>query len=93
MSRAKSSGGETGAAAQAGRHAVLLFDGVCNLCNGWVDFVIRREPAGTMKCLLDAIGVIFKSADTAGELLAIDDGANNVSATLDQRRLSFRISR
>jgi predicted DCC family thiol-disulfide oxidoreductase YuxK len=22
---------------------VLLFDGVCNLCNGWVNFVIDRE--------------------------------------------------
>ncbi len=23
---------------------VLLFDGVCNLCNGWVNFVIDRDP-------------------------------------------------
>ncbi len=26
--------------------AVLLFDGVCNLCNGFVQFVIQRDPAG-----------------------------------------------
>lgn len=25
--------------------SLILFDGVCNLCNGWVDFVIRRDPA------------------------------------------------
>ena len=25
--------------------AILLFDGVCNLCNAWVRFVIRRDPA------------------------------------------------
>jgi predicted DCC family thiol-disulfide oxidoreductase YuxK len=25
---------------------VLLFDGVCNLCNGLVQFVIKRDPAG-----------------------------------------------
>jgi predicted DCC family thiol-disulfide oxidoreductase YuxK len=25
--------------------AVLLFDGVCTLCNGFVQFVIRRDPA------------------------------------------------
>jgi predicted DCC family thiol-disulfide oxidoreductase YuxK len=25
---------------------VVLFDGVCNLCNGFVQFVIRRDPAG-----------------------------------------------
>lgn len=29
--------------------ATLLFDGVCNLCNGWVDFVIRRDPKGRIK--------------------------------------------
>jgi predicted DCC family thiol-disulfide oxidoreductase YuxK len=23
---------------------VVLFDGVCNLCNGWVRFVMRRDP-------------------------------------------------
>jgi predicted DCC family thiol-disulfide oxidoreductase YuxK len=22
---------------------VVLFDGVCNLCNGWVDFIIRHD--------------------------------------------------
>jgi predicted DCC family thiol-disulfide oxidoreductase YuxK len=49
MSRTESSSGETGGAAEDGRYAVLLFDGVCNLCNGWVDFVIRREPAGTIR--------------------------------------------
>ena len=25
--------------------AVVLFDGVCNLCNGAVDFIVRRDPA------------------------------------------------
>jgi len=25
---------------------VILFDGVCHLCNGFVRFVIRRDPAG-----------------------------------------------
>ena len=29
--------------------AILLFDGVCNLCNGWVDFVIRRDPTGRIR--------------------------------------------
>ncbi|MBI4042414.1 MAG: DUF393 domain-containing protein [Deltaproteobacteria bacterium] len=23
---------------------ILLFDGYCNFCNGWVDFIIRRDP-------------------------------------------------
>lgn len=25
--------------------ATILFDGVCNLCNGFVQFVIQRDPA------------------------------------------------
>jgi predicted DCC family thiol-disulfide oxidoreductase YuxK len=29
------------------RAAIILFDGVCNLCNGWVKFVIQRDPNGT----------------------------------------------
>lgn len=27
---------------------VLLFDGVCNLCNYWVNFVIDRDPEGRL---------------------------------------------
>lgn len=26
-------------------HPILLYDGVCNLCNGVTQFVIRRDPA------------------------------------------------
>ena len=25
---------------------LILFDGVCNLCNGLVQFIIRRDPKG-----------------------------------------------
>ena len=28
---------------------VILFDGVCNLCNTWVGFVIRHDPAGIFR--------------------------------------------
>jgi predicted DCC family thiol-disulfide oxidoreductase YuxK len=28
---------------------VLLFDGVCNLCNGLVQFVIKRDPAAKIR--------------------------------------------
>jgi predicted DCC family thiol-disulfide oxidoreductase YuxK len=27
-------------------HQLILFDGVCNLCNGFVQFVIARDPGG-----------------------------------------------
>lgn len=29
--------------------AIVLFDGVCNLCNNAVQFIIRRDPAGYFK--------------------------------------------
>lgn len=32
-----------------GGGAVVLFDGVCNLCNGSVQFIIRRDPAGRFR--------------------------------------------
>ncbi|MFO8037037.1 MAG: DCC1-like thiol-disulfide oxidoreductase family protein [Anaerolineales bacterium] len=28
---------------------IILFDGVCNLCSGWVYFVSRRDPDGLFK--------------------------------------------
>ena len=27
-------------------HAIVLFDGVCNLCNGAVQFILARDPGG-----------------------------------------------
>jgi predicted DCC family thiol-disulfide oxidoreductase YuxK len=30
-------------------HIIVLFDGVCNLCNGSVQFVIKRDPKGIFK--------------------------------------------
>jgi predicted DCC family thiol-disulfide oxidoreductase YuxK len=28
---------------------IVLFDGVCNLCNGTVQFIIRRDPQGRFR--------------------------------------------
>ncbi len=43
-------------------HPIILFDGVCNLCNQWVQFVIKRDPRALFR---------FASlqSDTAGTLL------------------------
>lgn len=30
-------------------HPIVLFDGVCNLCNGAVQLIIRRDPAGRFR--------------------------------------------
>jgi len=26
------------------KHPILFFDGLCNLCNGYIQFVIKRDP-------------------------------------------------
>lgn len=31
------------------QHPILLFDGVCNLCNGAVQFLIQRDPKGIFR--------------------------------------------
>ncbi|WP_339145713.1 MULTISPECIES: thiol-disulfide oxidoreductase DCC family protein [unclassified Sutcliffiella] len=33
----------------AKKHPILLFDGVCNLCNSMVTFVIKRDKKATFK--------------------------------------------
>lgn len=30
-------------------HPVILFDGVCNFCNGSIDFIAKRDPAGRFR--------------------------------------------
>ena len=30
-------------------NVLVLFDGVCNLCNGSVQFIIKRDPTGIFK--------------------------------------------
>ena len=35
--------------AEPGSGPVILFDGVCNLCNGSVLFVIKRDPQGIFR--------------------------------------------
>jgi predicted DCC family thiol-disulfide oxidoreductase YuxK len=39
-------------------HPILLFDGVCNLCNGSVQFIIRRDPEARFRfaSLQSAVG-------------------------------------
>ena len=29
--------------------SIVFFDGVCNLCNGFVQFIIRHDPAGRFR--------------------------------------------
>lgn len=65
---------------------IILFDGVCNLCNGFVQFVIRHDPAGRFRfaalqsaeaqALLAAQGLPPASLPTADpdSVLLLSDG-------------------
>ena len=61
--------------------ALVLFDGVCNLCNGFVQFVLRRDPQGRVAfaSLQSELGqTVLQALDlpTAqlGTVLLIEDG-------------------
>lgn len=55
-------------------HHIVLFDGECNLCSGWVKFLIQRDPQGqfsfcavqsrTGKMLLQYCGLPTDSIET-----------------------------
>ena len=79
--------------------ATILFDGVCNLCNGFVQFVIARDPAarlhfaslssGAAQALLREAGV---SAPFPDSIVLIEDGAVNFRSDAPlriARRLTF----
>ena len=54
---------------------VILFDGVCNLCNAWVRFVVRHDPAGIFRFAAQqsAIGqaMIEKHFSTSPQLSSV----------------------
>jgi predicted DCC family thiol-disulfide oxidoreductase YuxK len=62
--------------------AAILFDGVCNLCNGFVQFVIARDPGAHFRFaalsspaaarVLEQAGVTLPPPDT---IILIEDGA------------------
>jgi len=66
--------------------SVVFFDGVCNLCNWSVDFVIRRDPKGVFK---------FASlqSDVAAKLLVahdVDPEALQTIILLKNNRVYYR---
>jgi predicted DCC family thiol-disulfide oxidoreductase YuxK len=64
-------------------HNIIFFDGVCNLCNYWVNFTIRRDPAKT-----------FWFAPLQGETAKryFDDPAKQVDSIvlLEEGKMYFR---
>ena len=49
MSAAQREQDEPVLSAIANGKSVMLFDGVCNLCSGWVHFAIARDPAANLR--------------------------------------------
>jgi len=62
---------EETARAESDDHSILLFDGVCNLCNGAIQFIIPRDPAGTIRFAPLQSGLGTRVQQQAG--LSIDD--------------------
>ena len=80
------------------RHPVILFDGVCTLCNGAVQFVIKRDPGGYFRfAALDsaAARTILAECDVINlpdSVVLIEDGqvyTRSTAALRIARRLSF----
>jgi predicted DCC family thiol-disulfide oxidoreductase YuxK len=60
---------------------VVLFDGVCNLCNGAVQFIINRDPAGKFlfaalqsSAAKQLLGERENSKDDPYSIILIEDG-------------------
>src|SRR5438034_10749732 len=79
---------------------LVLFDGVCNLCNGFVQFVIERDPAArfqfaplqseTAKRLLASAG--RSTPETPDTFVLFEDGrvfTRSAAALRIARRLPF----
>ncbi len=61
-------------------HILILFDGVCNLCNGTVQFIIKRDRKNIFRfaSLQSSVGQQYASKDGAGDdlysILVVKDG-------------------
>lgn len=69
------------AIAESDDHPILLFDGVCNLCNGAIQFVIPRDPEGKIRYapLQSDLGETVQesaglSTDDLETVVLVDDG-------------------
>lgn len=68
---------------------IILFDGVCNLCNGFVQFVIQHDPAGRFRfaALQSAAGQAVLKAHGL-DAATIAAGPDSVLLELDGRLYS-----
>jgi predicted DCC family thiol-disulfide oxidoreductase YuxK len=60
------------------RDPILLFDGVCNLCNGTVNFVIDHDPEGRFRFATLQSDAAMKLARDAGVDPRVGEGLESV---------------
>jgi len=75
---------------------ILLFDGHCNLCNAWVQFIVKRNPTKTIRfaslqsrvgrALLDEHNI---AQDYLDSLVLIEEERFSVSSSAALRTLSY----
>ncbi|MGB2692705.1 MAG: thiol-disulfide oxidoreductase DCC family protein [Thermodesulfobacteriota bacterium] len=69
-------------------HSVIIFDGVCNLCNGAVNFIIDRDPSARFQFapiqsssgnkILKALNLFSDNLDS---IILIEDGKHYIKST------------
>lgn len=89
-------------------HSIVLFDGVCNLCNGAVKFIIKRDSRGLFRFapiqselgeqLLTPYSPVFSGNDSFalvenGQLFSQTDAALRIASQLDGLWYLFGIFR
>ncbi|MGK9185464.1 thiol-disulfide oxidoreductase DCC family protein [Priestia filamentosa] len=73
---------------QLDNYSIIMFDDVCNICNHWVQFVIKRDPDGVFKFLSLqsnlAASILSKSIlDTKNldSIILVDKGTTYIEST------------
>jgi len=79
-------------------HPILLFDGVCNLCNSTVQWIIKRDPKGIIhfaslqsdfaKGILEKLGL--KNLEMNSVILVVDNTYYTKSDAISQVLKSIR---
>ena len=78
----------TGTRSEGESNAVILFDGVCNLCNGAVTFIIDHDPDAYFvfaplqsEALAARLGPELDPADVLGSIVLLEGGQRFTRST------------
>ena len=75
---------------------ILLFDGHCNLCNAWVQYIVKRDSSSTIRFASLQSGAGRRllenhkiDANNIDSLVFFEEGSFYVSSTAALRTLSY----